>query len=128
MGRFDFLIPLGITSHKMFENSDCYVAVLFAKQCCFRFHQTGVEPPRAVRGGDAEHMHGFADEVFIKHRCKYSSTISKAGICVLTRAFELDVVAFAIRRDLFAKQMGAFITKHSEMPKLMANISLSDGR
>src|SRR5205085_970855 len=66
---------------------------------------------QTARGGNAQGVHGFADDVFAEHRPEGGATITATRVRRRSWAFELDVEAFATRRDLFAEQNGAAISK-----------------
>ncbi len=80
----------------------------------------------AARGGDAECVHRLADNIFPQHGSQHRAPVAAARKRRPSRAFELDVKAFARGCEVLAQQVGPAIAKHGEMPELMPCIGLAD--
>ena len=82
----------------------------------------------AAGGGDAEGLHGFADEVFAQHRAEGGAAIAAARVGRGAGAFELDVEPRAGRCEVFAEQDGAAVAEPGEVAVLVAGVGLGEGR
>ena len=71
-------------------------------------------------------MHRLADDVFPQHRPERGAPVAAPRERRLAGAFQLDVEAFAGRRDLFAEQDRAAVAEGREVPVLVAGIRLRD--
>ncbi len=81
-----------------------------------------------ARGGHAERVHGFAQDVFAEDGAERGFTITAAGERGAAGAFELDVAALANGIDHFAEQDGAAVAElRDEVAELVAGVGLGQG-
>ena len=78
-------------------------------------------------GGNAESVHGFADQVFAQDRADGGLAVAAAGKGRATRAFQLYVAAVAVGIDDLTEQEGAAVAElRREAAELMAGVGLGD--
>jgi len=84
----------------------------------------GRDHRQAAAGRDAEGEHRLTDDVLPQHRSERGTAVTGAGKRCLPGPFQLDVVTFSARGELFAQQDRATVAEHGEVAELMAGIGL----
>ncbi len=82
---------------------------------------------QAAGGGDAQRMHGFADQVLPEHGAHGGTAVTAPGKGGASGALELDIHPGAIGQDLFAEQDGAAIAQHGQIAELVTGVGLGNG-
>ena len=81
-----------------------------------------------ARGGNAERMHGLADEVFAEDGPEGGAAVTAAREGRPAGALELDVAALAVRADHLAEENGAPVPElPHEAAELVAGVGERDG-
>jgi len=78
-------------------------------------------------GGNAQGVHGLAHEVFAQHGAEGGASVAATGVRGGAGAFELNIDASPIRREVLAQNDGPPVAQQGEVAELMPGIGLRDG-
>ena len=86
----------------------------------------GGDHSEAAGGGDPQGMHPLADTILAQHRAERRAAVTAARVAGAPRAFELDINASGVGRDVLAKENGPAISEIGEVAKLVAGVGLGN--
>lgn len=109
--------------------ASCHAGQDSARESGFPGHRLARGDHRqAARRGDAQAVHSLADDVFPEHGPQCGAPVTAAGERSPARTLELDVEAFALRRDVFAQQNRPAVPEHGEVAELVPGVGLGNGQ